>query len=90
MWHLRKSKKASALQTITITLMTICFIHFPKGFPQLHLAKHVIQFYYLNHYGFRFPIAHWPTENATAPEISQMLWETLETLEDYGFEVVNL
>lgn len=51
------------------------------------LASHVMQFYFLGDTGFRFPIAHYATNEAVASEIYIMFWDLVEALDEKGFNV---
>ena len=52
------------------------------------LATEVIQFYFLGHTGFRFPICHYPTSGISAHELYTITWNIIAKLHDWGFSIV--
>lgn len=50
------------------------------------LAKYALQFLYLGHTGFRWPIAHYPCNGAQAHELFVIFWQLVDKLKEYGFE----
>lgn len=50
-------------------------------------ATHVLQFVYVSYGGFRFPFAHFATKDAQAPELFDLLWDIIDKLQEWGFEV---
>jgi len=69
---------------------TCSFRQFDITGGKLKLASHVLQFVYLSHGGFRFPIAHFATSECQAAELHLLFWEAVDNLLDHGFEVINL
>ncbi|ELU04967.1 hypothetical protein CAPTEDRAFT_184970 [Capitella teleta] len=57
---------------------------------EVQLASHVLQILFLSHSGFRFPVAHYPTHEAQAPELFHVIWEAIDKLDDWGFKVEYL
>ena len=58
-----------------------------KEQTKLQLAKSVLQFIFLGHTGFRFPVAHFPVTTAQAHHLFFNFWEGVDLLDDYGFKV---
>ncbi|XP_070573166.1 uncharacterized protein [Ptychodera flava] len=63
------------------------FDYLLKGRREPLLATHVLQLVYLADNGFRFPICHYPTKEATCPEITNIFWKAVSVLSDWGFQV---
>ncbi|ELT87513.1 hypothetical protein CAPTEDRAFT_190460 [Capitella teleta] len=61
-----------------------------KGKSEVQLASHVLQILFVSHSGFRFPVAHYPTHEAQAPELFHVIWEAIDKLDDWGFNVEYL
>jgi hypothetical protein len=53
------------------------------------LATHILQFIFLGHTGFKWPVAYYPTTEAQAAELMIIVWKVINTLETYGFEVIK-
>ena len=51
------------------------------------IAQYIVQFVFVGHSGFRFPVAFWPTTEATAAELDDHLEEVVDILHLYGFIV---
>lgn len=51
------------------------------------LATHILQFVYLGHTGFKWPVAYYTTTEAQATELMVLVWRVINTLSTYGFEV---
>ncbi|XP_070562107.1 uncharacterized protein [Ptychodera flava] len=58
-----------------------------KGKKEPQLATHVLQLVYLAGNGFRFPIAHYPTKEATALQLTNIFWKAVSVLSSWGFQV---
>ncbi|KAJ8044896.1 ATP-dependent DNA helicase PIF1 [Holothuria leucospilota] len=58
-----------------------------NGAIENSLATEVLQFYFLGHTGFRFPICHYPTKGVSSAELYIMVWELIAKLQDWGFKV---
>ncbi len=58
-----------------------------EGKENVKLANQVLQFVYLGFNGFRFPIAHWPTATANAADMYVNMWQAIQKLFEYGFQV---
>ena len=58
-----------------------------QGNGQPKLANHVLQIHFLDKTGFRFPIAHFPTTQATAVDLNGIFWDAVENIESYGFVI---
>lgn len=48
---------------------------------------HVLQWVYITHGGFWFPFAHFATSEAQAPEFVVILWDIVDNLRLWGFQV---
>ena len=59
-----------------------------KGKEGHDLANHVIQFMFHGITGFRFPVAHYATHGANAPQIYSMFWDVVEALHEWGFNTL--
>lgn len=57
------------------------------GNSDLNLATHVLQFVFLGFSGFRFPVSHFPTIQATASDLYILTWELINMLQVFGFTV---
>ena len=57
------------------------------GKSSIKLASHVLQLLFLGHTGFRFPFAHFPTSQASPPELYRIFWDAVKMLGLYGFHV---
>ncbi|XP_033729442.1 uncharacterized protein LOC117318583 [Pecten maximus] len=57
------------------------------GTDDVKLANHVLQFVFLGHTGFRFPLAHYPTNQASPSELYLIFWKVVKSLDLYGFTV---
>ena len=55
------------------------------GQEKQKLANHVLLFQFLGYTGFRFPIAHFPTTQASATDIFRNFWECVSLLASFGF-----
>ncbi len=51
------------------------------------LGTHVLQFVFVGVSGFRFPVAHYPTNGASCLDLNQEVWTIVEELEQWGFNV---
>lgn len=51
------------------------------------LATDVLQITFLGYTGFRFPVAHYPTDGVKASELYIILWEVISKLQSWGFIV---
>lgn len=51
------------------------------------LASEVKQLTFVGFTGFRFPIFHFPTRGIKASELSIILWNVIEKLSDWGFQI---
>ena len=51
------------------------------------MASHILQLVYLTPGGFRFPVAHFATKDAQAPELIALLWRGVDLLQERGFKV---
>lgn len=51
------------------------------------LATEVFQVSFLGFTGFRFPVAHYPTEGITASEIYSIIYDIISELQTWGFKV---
>lgn len=51
------------------------------------LASEVIQITFVGFTGFRFPICHFPTGGIKASELSIIIWNVIEKLSDWGFQI---
>lgn len=59
-----------------------------KGKPDKQLGTHVLQLLFLSITGFRFPFAHFITDNVQASELYGLFWKAVELLWTYGFKVL--
>ena len=57
------------------------------GKKEVTLATHVLQFVFLGFTGFRFPLFHFPTKQATASELNLLFWKIVNFLQIFGFTV---
>lgn len=57
------------------------------GKNEVKLATHVLQFSFLGFTGFRFPLFHYPSLQATASELYLLIWKIIQTLNTFGFNV---
>jgi hypothetical protein len=64
-----------------------CNFLYQERHDDLKLATHVIQFFFLGDTGFRFPVAHYPTQECVASELYVMVWDAIEALMRNGFFV---
>ena len=55
---------------------------------QRSLANHVIQFMFHGITGFRFLVAHYPTNQANGPQIYSIFWDVVQALESWGFHII--
>ena len=53
----------------------------------MKLATHVLQYVFLGFSGFRFPICHFPTIQASASDLYILTWEVINMLQVFGFTV---
>ena len=53
----------------------------------IKLATHCLQYLYVGFSGFRWPVAYYATNNATAHQIYYTFWELVKELYEYGFDV---
>ncbi len=51
------------------------------------LSSHVLQFEFLGHNGFSFPIAHFPTRSIQAYDLIPIFWQCVRKLLEYDFHV---
>ncbi|KAL3857566.1 hypothetical protein ACJMK2_012217 [Sinanodonta woodiana] len=58
-----------------------------NGQKKIKLATHVFQLIFHGFTGFRWPIAYFASETATAHQIFQIVWEGVDKLDDRGFIV---
>jgi len=54
---------------------------------KVQLASHVLQFVFLGHPGFRFPLAHWPTKEVDPATLYIHFWKSVYRLLQGGFSV---
>jgi hypothetical protein len=54
---------------------------------EVQLATHVLQYIFLGFSGFRFPICHFPTTQASASDLYILTWEIINMLQIFGFTV---
>ena len=54
------------------------------------LATHILQFVFFGNTGFRWPVAYYPTTEAHASELMVLVWDVVETLSSYGFQVKSI
>lgn len=54
---------------------------------EVKLATHVLQYVFLGFSGFRFPICHFPTIQASASDLYILTWEVKNMLQIFGFTV---
>lgn len=57
------------------------------GAESARLATHVLQFMFLGNTGFRFPFTYFPTTEASSSQLFETFWESVDTLQMYGFHV---
>jgi hypothetical protein len=57
------------------------------GKHELTLATHVLQFSFLGFTGFRFPLFHYPSVQASASELYLMVWKIIHMLHTFGFTI---
>ena len=60
------------------------------GQPDKRLANHVLQFIFNSLTCFRWPLAHYPTCGATAPELSDVIWDVIRPLVNRGISVLYM
>ena len=53
----------------------------------INLATHALQFVFLGHNGFRFPVAHWPTLEIDPATLYIKFWTCVRWLLSGGFKV---
>ena len=58
-----------------------------SGHEDKSLANHVLLIQILGFTGFRFPIAHFPTTQASATDIYRIFWQCVSLLALFGFHV---
>lgn len=51
------------------------------------LASHVLQFIFLGYTGFKWPVAYFPTTEAHAAELQILVWDVINKVQGYGFQV---
>ena len=61
-----------------------------NGKNEVKLATHVLQFTFLGFTGFRFPLFHYPTMQASASDLYLLVWKIIQTLDIFGFNVQNI
>ena len=61
-----------------------------SGTKDLQLADHVLQFSYTTFSGFRFPIGHFPSNQATAGQLYHLVWKAVSMLDSIGFDVTYI
>jgi len=59
-----------------------------SGKTDKKLGTHVLQFLFLSVTGFRFPFAHFITDQITASELYSIFWKSVQLLWSFGFKVV--
>ena len=59
-----------------------------KGNCNKTLGNHVLQLLFLGITGFRFPFAHFVTDNVQASELYGLFWKAVKALWTYGFKVL--
>jgi hypothetical protein len=57
------------------------------GKTDIKLASHVLQFAFLGFTGFRFPLFHYPTTQASACDLYLEVWKAVDMLNTFGFAV---
>ena len=60
------------------------------GHNDSRLANYVLQFIFNTFRAFRWPLSHYPTHGALAPELSEILWDNIRELMVRGFVVIYL
>ena len=58
-----------------------------SGREDKSLANHVLLIQFLGFTGFRFPVAHFPTTQASATDIYRNFWQCVSLLASFGFYV---
>lgn len=58
------------------------------GKNEKQLGNHVLQFVFVGLSGFRFPFAHFLSNQVQATELHTLFWESIDNLQMYGFDVV--
>ncbi|KAK3726529.1 hypothetical protein QZH41_015565 [Actinostola sp. cb2023] len=58
-----------------------------KSEKGVQLATHILQFLFLGNTGFRFPVCHFATTEASSINLFESFWECVDTLDMYGFTV---
>lgn len=58
-----------------------------SGKREICLATHVLQFVFLGYTGFRFPLFHFPTNQANASELYILFWKLVSIMSTFGFKV---
>ena len=61
-----------------------------NGTADTRLATHVLQFMYNSLKNFRWPLAHYPTVGAQAPDMSEILWDIIRELLVRGVTVLYI
>ncbi|XP_070184988.1 uncharacterized protein [Littorina saxatilis] len=58
-----------------------------NGKVKKQLATHVLQLVFLGMSGFRFPFAHFPVKDSTAVDLYCTVWQAVQELSLWGFDV---
>ena len=59
-----------------------------KGKCDKVLGTHVLQFLFLGLTEFRFPFAHFVTDQIQAPELYHLFWDAVDNLSVHGFKIL--
>ena len=51
------------------------------------LATHILQFMFLGHTGFKWPVAYYATTEAHATELTEIVWDVIKAVKNYCFRV---
>jgi hypothetical protein len=58
------------------------------GIQKQTLGTHVLQIVFLGLTGFRFPVAHFVTNQVQGPELFSLFWEAVNKIEKKNFKVL--
>ena len=64
------------------------FNHLRRGKAGKYIGTHVLQLLFLGFNGFRFPFAHFVTDNIQASELYGLFWIAVYKLHEFGFQVL--
>ena len=65
----------------------MCHTH-RTGADKIKLGTHILQLLFVGLTGFRFPVAHFATDQIQGPELYTVFWEAVDLIESYGFTVL--